>query len=416
MKRKTWGGFLSLALVGAMLVAGCGPTVQQETPGGGATSGPATSGPETGGAAGGNPAPAAEDIIIGMAIDMSAGTASYGAAAQQAGQMAIDEFNEAGGYQGRKAKLIIYDDAANPQKSQELTSRLISQDKAVALIGPANSGNANQHIETVQRAEIPEVIPVATAAPITLKYQGEPKNYIFRVSMVDSAQVAVMLRHAKEKGFKKIGVVHDTTGYGQFGVEEVRKQAPTFGVEIAAEASFQVGDPNVEPQLNKMRDANVDMVIIYALAPEVAQVLKSADKINYAPTFMGTWASGDPLLKQLVGDMVNKGNLFMVQSFTVDQSPAAIEFDKKMQARYGDKYIFPIAAAQTYDSVNLILQAIKKVGTDPKAIRDAIENIDDFKAVTAAPAKPFTKENHEAIGADVMFVGTWKDGRVVKAQ
>lgn len=400
-----------MALVGAMLVAGCGPTVRQETPGGTA------SGPATGGAAeGGSAAPAAEEILIGMAIDMSAGTASYGQAAEQAGQMAIDEFNEAGGYQGRKAKLIIYDDAANPQKSQELVTRLISQDKVVALIGPANTGNANQHIETVQKAEIPEVIPVATGAPITLKYQNEPKNYIFRVSMVDSAQVTVMLRFAQEKGFKRIGVMHDTTGYGQFGVEEVRKQAPSFGVEIAAEASFQVGDPNVEPQLNKMRDANAEMVIIYALAPEVAQVLKSAEKINYAPTFMGTWASGDPLLKQLVGDLVNKGNLFMVQSFTVDQSPAAVEFDKKMQARYGEKYIFPIAAAQTYDSVNLILQAVQKVGTDPKALRDAIENIDDFKAVTAAPAKPFTKENHEAIGADVMFVGTWKDGRVVKAQ
>lgn len=406
MKKGFVAWMLALTLLGGGALVGCGPKMEE-------TKQPAPAGGQQTGTA---PAAPKEDFVIGMAIDMSAGTASYGLAAQQAGQLAIDEFNAAGGYNGQKAKLVVYDDTANPQKSQELITRLISQDKAVALIGPANSGNANQHIESVQKAEIPEVIPVATAAPITLKYQAEPKNYIFRVSMVDSAQVQVMLRYAKEKGYKNIGVLHDTTGYGTFGIDEVKKQAPNFGVTVAAVASFQVGDPNLEPQLNKMRDAKVDMVIIYALAPEVSQVLKSADKINYKPVFMGTWATGDPLLKKLAGDLVNKGNVFMVQSFTVDQSAAAAEFDKKMQKLYGDKYIFPIAAAQTYDSVNLILQAVKKVGPDAKKIRDAIEGMTDFKGVTAAPAKPFTKENHEAIGADVMFVGTWKDGRVVKAQ
>jgi branched-chain amino acid transport system substrate-binding protein len=357
-----------------------------------------------------------EEIVIGMAMDLSAGTASYGLAAQQAAQLAVDEFNKAGGYNGQAVKLVIYDDTANPQKSVELITRLIHQDKAIALVGPANSGNANQHIEIVQKAEIPEVIPVATAAAITLKYQDEPKNYIFRISMVDSAQVLTMLRYAKEKGYTKIGVLHDTTGYGTFGVDEVKKQAASFGVEVVSTASFQVGDTNLEPQLNKMRDANVDMVIIYCLAPEVAQILKSADKINYAPVLMGSWATGDPLVKSLAGNLINKGNVFMIQSFTVDQSQAAKDFDKKMTDLYKDRYIFPIAAAQTYDSVGIILQALKKVGPDSKKIRDAIENMDDFVAITSAPKNPFTKDNHEALNGDVMFVGTWKDGQVIKAQ
>ncbi len=405
MRKRIFAWTMTIAMA-ALVAAGCGPNVKdskQTTTPAASNQGNTTTAPK-------------EDIVIGMAIDMSAGTASYGQAAEQAVKIAVDEFNAAGGYNGQKVKVIIYDDAANPQKSVELVTRLISQDKAVALLGPANSGNANQHIDFVQKSEIPEVIPVATAAPITLKFANEPKNYIFRVSMVDSAQVQVMLRWAKEKGYKKIGVIHDTTGYGTFGVDEVKKHAASYGVEVPATASFQVGDTDMAPQLNKMRDAKVDMVIIYALAPEVAQVLKSADKINYKPVFMGSWASGDPLVKKLAGDLVNTSNLFMIQSFTVDQSPEAIAFDKKMTQLYGDKYIFPIAAAQTYDSLQLILQAIKKVGPDPKKLRDAIESMSDFKGVTATPAKPFSSSNHESLGADHMFVGTWKDGRVVKAK
>lgn len=402
MKKRFLGG-VALLLTLVLALAGCGPKISDSKQSG------SESKPE-------QQAANKEPINIGIAIDMSGGTASYGLAAQQAADIAVEEFNKAGGYQGRPVKVILYDDTANPQKSLELVTRLISQDKVVALIGPANSGNANQHIETVQKAEIPEVIPVATAAPITLKYQNEPKNYIFRVSMVDSAQVTTMLRFAKEKGYKKVALIHDTTGYGTFGKDELTKQAAAEGIEIVETVAFQVGDTSVEPQLNKIRDAKPEMVVIYALAPEVSTVLKSADKINYSPVFMGTWASGDPLLKKLAGDLVNKGNLYMIQSFTIDQSPAAAEFDKKMSARYGDKYIFPIAAAQTYDSLNIILKALSKAGPDPKAMRDAIESMSDFKGVTAAPAQPFTKENHEAINAKDMFVGTWKDGKVIKAK
>jgi branched-chain amino acid transport system substrate-binding protein len=397
MKKGYVAGVLASVFLASGVLAGCGPTVTEPP----------------------KPAPVVSpgaDIKIGMAIDMSAGTASYGQAANQAGQLAVDEFNKAGGYQGRQVKLIIYDDTANPQKSIELINRLISEDKVVAIVGPANSGSANQHIPIVQKAEIPEVIPVATAAAITTTFKGEAKNYIFRISMVDSAQVLTMLRFAKSKGYKKIGVLHDTTGYGQFGVDEVKKQAASFGVEVTETASFQVGDTNVEPQLNKMRDAKVDMLIMYCLAPEVSQILKSADKVNYAPILMGSWATGDPLVLKLVGPLVNKGNVYMIQSFTADQSKVATDFDAKLKALYGDKYIFPIAAAQTYDSVNIILQALKKVGPDAKKIRDAIEDMNDFKAITSAPAKPFTKDNHDALNGDVMFVGIWKDSKVIKVQ
>ena len=80
--------------------------------------------------------------------------------------------------------------------------------------------------------------------------------------------------------------------------------------------------------------------------------------------------------------MCIRDSLYMVQSFTIDQSKAATDFHKKMQDSYKD-YNFPIAAAQAYDAAQLILQALKKVGPDREKIRDAIEGMKDFKGVTA---------------------------------
>jgi branched-chain amino acid transport system substrate-binding protein len=402
-KRNVW---LSILMMLTMGLAACGPQLDQKA----AAPQPAQQ-PSSPGA---SPAAAGGELNIGLAISLSGGTAKFGEAVKRAAEMAVEEFNAEGGANGMKAKLVVYDDEAKPEKSVEIVQRLIQQDKVVAFIGPANSGNAKAHVKFAQEAGIPEVIPVATGTAITQTYAKEEKNYIFRVSPYDRGQVETMLKWiVEEKKFSKIGLLHDTTGYGQGGkadVEAVLKEK--YNLSLAAVESFQVNDTNMESQLNKMKAANVDVVIFYGLAPEAAQYLKSREKLNYYPITVASWAMGDPTVKELVGDLVNK-DVYMVQSFTIDQSEAAGKFHDKIVAKYGED-IFPIASAQGYDCARLILEAVKKVGTDPKAIRDAIENMEGFKGVTAIGEKPFTKENHEALTSANMFLATYKDGVIVK--
>jgi branched-chain amino acid transport system substrate-binding protein len=401
-KRSLW---MSIAMLLTMGLAACGPQLDQQS-----------SAPQPAQQSNSSAAPAASggEFSIGLAISLSGGTAKFGEAVKRAAEMAVEEFNAEGGANGMKAKLVVYDDEAKPEKSVEIVQRLIQQDKVVAFIGPANSGNAKAHVKFAQEAGIAEVIPVATATAITQTYAKEDKNYIFRVSPYDRGQVETMLKWiVEEKKFSKIGLLHDTTGYGQGGkadVEAVLKEK--YNLSLAAVESFQVNDTNMESQLNKMKAANVEAVIFYGLAPEAAQYLKSREKLNYYPITVASWAMGDPTVKELVGDLVNK-DVYMVQSFTIDQSEAAGKFHDKIVAKFGED-IFPIASAQGYDCARLILEAVKKVGTDSKAIRDAIENMDGFKGVTAIGEKPFTKENHEALTSANMFLATYKDGNIVK--
>jgi branched-chain amino acid transport system substrate-binding protein len=403
-KAKLW---LSIAMILTLGLAACGPKLDQ--PSGGQAGGQQPSGsPSTAAQSGGG------EFNVGLAISFSGGTAKFGEAVKRAAEMAVEEFNSAGGANGMKAKLVVYDDEAKPEKSVEIVQRLIQQDKVVAFVGPANSGNAKAHVKFAQEAGVPEVIPVATGTAITQTYAKEDKNYIFRVSPYDRGQVETMLKWiVEEKKFTKIGLLHDTTGYGQGGkadAEAVLKDK--YNLSFTAVESFQVNDTNMESQLTKMRNANVEVVIFYGLAPEAAQYLKSREKLNYYPITVASWAMGDPTVKQLVGDLVNK-DVYMVQSFTVDQSEEAKKFHEKVVAKFGED-IFPIASAQGYDCTRLILEAVKKAGTDPKAIRDAIENMQGFEGVTAISEKPFTKEQHEALTSENMFLATYKEGIIVK--
>ncbi len=397
--------WLSVLMLFGLIAAGCGPKLDQPANGSQGAA-PASSGSPTAAAGG--------EFNVGLAISLSGGTAKFGEAVKRGAELAIEEFNASGGANGQKAKLIVYDDEAKPEKSVEIVQRLIQQDKVVAFVGPANSGNAKAHVKFAQEAGVAEVIPVATATAITKTFEKEEKNYIFRVSPYDRGQVETMLKWlVEEKKFSKIGLLHDTTGYGQGGkadVEALMKEKYNLAPTVIE--SFQVNDTNMEAQLTKMRDAQVEAVIFYGLAPEAAQYLKSREKLNYNPITVASWAMGDPTVKELVGDLVNK-DVYMVQSFTIDQSDEAKKFHDKVVAKYGQD-IFPIASAQGYDCTRLILEAVKKAGTDSKAIRDAIENMEGFKGVTAIGEKPFTKENHEGLTSANMFLATYKDGVIVK--
>jgi ABC-type branched-subunit amino acid transport system substrate-binding protein len=104
-----------------------------------------------------------------------------------------------------------------------------------------------------------------------------------------------------------------------------------------------------------------------------------------------------------------------VASFTPDQSPAAADFHQKMLKAYNED-AFPITAAQAYDATKMMLQALSKSGPDSAKLRDAIEGLDGFKGVTAAPAKPFGPERHHSLEGKDLFPAVWKNGELAKAQ
>lgn len=385
------------------ILTGCSPKVK-ETNTNSATNSNSNSNSNSGDSSSGE-----ETFNIGLAISMSGGTALFGEGVKRGVDLAVKDFNDAGGFEGKKANVVLYDDEAKPEKSVEIVQKLISQDKIVALVGPANSGNAMAHIQFTQEAKIPEVVPVATGTKITQEYKDADKNYIFRVSPLDGVQVSAILKELIDKqGLTKLGVIHDTEGYGQGGREDIVKQMKeTYNLEPTVISAFDPKELNLEPSIREMNNAGVEAVIFYGLAPQSAKLLEARFNEGLNAPIYATWATGDPTVLNLVGDLV-KGDLFFVQSYTIDQNEAAKKFHARVMDTYGED-VFPIATAQGYDSAKLILDAIKKVGLDSEKIRDQIESFTDFEGVTAIKSAPFTKDNHEAFGIDEVFIAKYND-------
>jgi branched-chain amino acid transport system substrate-binding protein len=364
-------------------------------------------------------------IKIGADGSLTGATANFGTGMKRGIEICAKEFNDAGGYQGRKVDITVLDDQVKPEIAVANITRFLQQDKVIAVIGPVNSGNALAFIPKTEEAEIPVIVPISTSVQVVyVDGQGQPspifgdpgvkpRKWVFRSSMQDNFQVETILNYAKSKGWDAIGIMNDTTGYGTASKQTADKLIPAGGFKILANETYNVGDTDMTSQLQKLKAAGVKQIINFGLGPEDANLLISAQKIDYKVQFSGAWGFSDPLVPQLAGKDLTDG-VVTVASFTPDQSPAAADFHQKMLKTYNEDP-FPITAAQAYDATRMMLMALSKSGPDSAKLRDAIENLDGFKGVTAAPPKPFGPDRHHSLEGKDMFAATWKNGELVKA-
>jgi len=356
----------------------------------------------------------AQDIKFGFNADQSGtGAAELGVAARHGFDLAIEDINKAGGLLGKKVAGIVRDDTGQPPKSIQNMTELIDSEKVVAVIGPTNSGNALAWLHIPQQKKVPVIVPVATATDITKRYAGESQNYIYRVSMVDREQVALLVAYAvKVTKNQKIAFIADSTGFGQQGVKDLTEVLALHGQKPVAVEKFGPKDTDMTSQLAKIRDSGADTLIVYGLADANAQLLRSMEKISYLPTTLGTWGNMSTPLLNTAGKKLAEHIIFAT-STAEDSNPRAVALAARVRERYPQMPTF-VAAAQSYDSVMLLAAAIKKSGTtDGDKVAATLEgDLPETQGIIKLYQKPFAKGDHEALSVSDFHLARWRDGKV----
>lgn len=357
----------------------------------------------------------AQDIKIGYNADMSgSGVAELGISGRWGFEAAIEDINKAGGILGRKVVGVIRDDLGTPPKSIQNMTELIDNEKVSAVVGPANSGNALAWLHLPQQKKIPVVVPIATGSEITTRYANDAQNYLFRISMVDREQSALLAAYAvKHSSGKKIAVLADSTGYGQGGTKDATAILELHGVKPVAVEKFGPKDTDITSQLSKIKAAGADTVIVYGLADGTAQVLRSMEKINYLPTTLGAWGNLSSLFPKMTGAKLSE-HLIMAASTTEDTNAKTKALGERVRKNFPTLTTFP-CAAQSYDSVMLIAAAMKQANsTDGAKVAAALENLQGVEGVIKTYNKPFTKTMHEGLNVNDFYLARWKGDAVVK--
>jgi branched-chain amino acid transport system substrate-binding protein len=356
----------------------------------------------------------AQDIKLGYNGDLSASpSAQSGQAAVLGMQAALDDINAAGGVLGRKLTLVVRDDTSQPPKSIQNMSDLIDNEKVVAVFGPTNSGNAMAWKHIPNQKKIPVIGNVGSGTDITKPMSAGADNYMFRVSMVDREQVAALLAYVrKNPASKVVGLMAETTGYGQGGMKDMQEIAALQGIKPASIERFGVGDTDMTSQLNKMKAAGVDTIVVWAQGTPIAQLVRSMEKINYFPATLSSWAADNVTFYDAAGKTLAEKPLFM-RTVSESRTPA----QQKLFDRVGGKLKAPSSfsfALHGYDSMLLLSQAIKQAGTtEGAALKAALEDLKTpVNGLLKTYDKPFSKTQHEALTAKDFVWIKWKDSKL----
>jgi branched-chain amino acid transport system substrate-binding protein len=356
----------------------------------------------------------AQDLKLGYNGDLSASpSAQSGHAAVLGMQAAVDDINAAGGVLGRKFTIVTRDDQSQPPKSIQNMSDLIDNEKVIAVFGPTNSGNAMAWKHIPNQKKIPVIGNVGSGTAITHPMSPGADNYMFRVSMVDRDQIGALMAYVKKNpAAKVVGLMAETTGYGAGGLKDMQEIAELQGIKIVATERFAVSDTDMTSQLNKLKAANVDTVVVWAQGTPIAQLVRSMEKINYFPVTLTSWAADNITFYDAAGKALANKPIFMR---TVSETRTPVQ--QKLYDRIGAKLKAPSSfsfALHGYDSVQLLAAALKQANSaDGTAIKNALE---DLRAPVAGVLKtynkPFSKAQHEALTAGDFVWIKWNDGKL----
>lgn len=358
----------------------------------------------------GLPAAAMAQIKVGVIQGLSGPPAivDFGESYLQGIKLALIDYQARGAK--TKIELVIYDDEANPQRAVSLAQRLIQNDKVPVVIGTVSSGNVLAMSPLFQKSGIPLMAGPAVVTNITSQFINEKPSYIFRCSMVNKFEIEALIDWAAAS-YKKVGLIHSTTGAGIFASNEIQEGFKAKGMALAVLEAAAPGVSDLTPQMVKMRDAGVELVLNFHESYELP--FRPLARINYKPVVAGPWGLSSTKVPEIVGKDAIEGAV-MGQALDVS-TPRAKAFDERMKKEYGSAYRWPVVASLGYDAGQIVFKAVEQVGkSDPAAIRDAIENIDGIQAVSATPAKPFAVGDHECLDKKDVFLGVWKAGVVTR--
>ena len=323
------------------------------------------------------PAQTGDTIRVGVYGDTTGATSSFGQSTKNGIQLAFDEINAAGGVNGKKLEMIFEDDQGTPEKAKTVISKLINQDKVVAVLGEVASSNSLAAAPVAQEAKVPMITPSSTNPKVT-----EVGDYISRVCFIDPFQGSVMAKFAANTLKAKTAAIFgdNSSDYSKGLTQFFEQEFTKLGGTVITKQTYAQKDQDFKAQLTQMRDQKPDVIYIPGYYGEVGIIAKQARELGMNQPLLGGDGWDSPELWKLGGASLK--NAYISNHYSADNpAPEIQNFVKAYTAKFN---VAPDSlAALAYDSAKVLADAIKRAGgTDSAKLKEAINATKEFPGVT----------------------------------
>jgi branched-chain amino acid transport system substrate-binding protein len=340
------------------------------------------------------------------------GPASFlGAPEARTAEMLVEQINAEGGVLGRRLQLVLKDSAGSPERTVSFARQLIEEDEVLAIIGPSTSGET---MAIKALCEENETILVSCAAAEVIV--NPVARYVFKTPQKDSQAITWIYRTMKDKGISRIAVLTSNDGFGVAGKRQLEDLAKVEGMEILVNEVYDRSATDLMDILTKVRAASgVQAVVNWSIVPAQSIVAKNLRQIGLdVPLFQSHGFANLRYVEQAgaaaEGILFPAGHLLIVDDLPDDHPQKALlaRYKREYETRF--KEDVSAFGGYAHDALRIIVEGIRRANsTDPRRVRDAIENLQGFVGISGI--YNFSPTDHTGLDLDAFEMLIVKDGK-----
>jgi branched-chain amino acid transport system substrate-binding protein len=341
-------------------------------------------------------------LKIGVLATFTGDLGQFGEGISRGAELAVKEINAAGGVLGEPIELATGDTATEASQGVSEATRLINVEGVHAIVGAFASGVTAAVAESVTGPNsILQISPASTSDALTI---AKDNDFLFRTTIHDTAQAAVLASLAQEEGISSICNMYINNSYGQGLSDRFAEDFENLGGTVTAKVPHESEQASYASELEQCGDAEAIAALSY---PESAGVfLREAVEAGKITRFLFVDGTKAPEMFAKLGWDVFDGMKGTAPGGILE-SPTGAEFDAAYEAEYGERPPLPFMR-EAYDAVYVIALAAEKAGsTDPTAMRDALRDIANPPGETVVPGTEGFTAALELIkaGEDINYEG-----------
>ena len=324
--------------------------------------------------------PVSAQIKIGAVLSVTGPASFLGDPEKKTLEIYVNEINAKGGVNGQKLQLIVYDDAANADTARTFATRLVEEDKVVAVVGGSTTGSTLAMIPVFEEAQIP-FISLAGAVQII-----EPvRKWVFKTPHTDRMACEKIFADLKSRNLTHIALISGTDAFGKSMRDQCVAVASKAGITIATEETYGPRDSDMTPQLTNIKNkAGVQAVVNPGFGQGPAIVTRNYKQLAITLPLYQSHGVASKQFIELAGPAAEGVRLPAAAILIADklpandpQKPVVVNYTKTYQDR--TKQAVSTFGGHAYDGLMILVQAMERAkSTDAAKVRDEIEKTKGF--------------------------------------
>jgi branched-chain amino acid transport system substrate-binding protein len=315
-------------------------------------------------------------ILIGATVPMTGPLSLTGKQYQNSLSMAEEDINKAGGINGRQIKIVFEDTQASNGTAVNAFVKLAQETKPAFFFLSSYSTQNLATAPELGKVQVPAMY--AGGADVVAENGNE---WMFRIRPADSVSAEGMVKAAVDViKAKKPGILYIQNDFGQGGAQTAAKRFEAAGVSVAGMEAYGQNDKDFSAQLLSLRNKGADAILIFNYPQDGALVLRQAKQLGFKMPLVTSSAALVPAATQLLSPADLEGVWGVVDAFMdVGVGGRMKDYVERFKAKFGvDPDPYGLAY---YDGAMLMADGMRKVGTDPKALREWLSSVKGWQGI-----------------------------------